>query len=285
MRRLIGNHRLKRFINIINVIFDHHRMTKASVKTGMCKINESPWQLQLEARCFTFFVSCEGSGMVVSSAFTSKIWMFEENLWEDVFCRDSRALVLFPPHTHTHPPDTWVSWHSEELIKVKTVRSIRSLRRQNDLCISLRCPAGISSPILISSKLFTVTTKNLPDFWINELNLHFLFSQKTGFFVPYSKPFFYYAEAIIPKLQIFAHPGYKTVRAAGSLWLLIMSSIYWVYCVCFFKPSESETGQLSIFRLSFSAPNPAMADQVSRRETCLQNPAKVWLRRSKEIAS
>lgn len=32
------------------------KRTKDLVKTGMCKINESPCQLQLEARCFIVFV-------------------------------------------------------------------------------------------------------------------------------------------------------------------------------------------------------------------------------------
>lgn len=85
MRWLIGNHRFTHFINIINVVFDHHRMTKASVKTGMCKINESPWQLQLEARCSIFFVSYEGSEMVVSLA-------FEESLSEDISSGETLGL-------------------------------------------------------------------------------------------------------------------------------------------------------------------------------------------------
>lgn len=65
----------------------------------MCKINESPWQLQLDARCFIYFSLClsyEGSGMVVSSAFNPKIRTFEEtHSGEICLWRPSGVSVVF----------------------------------------------------------------------------------------------------------------------------------------------------------------------------------------------
>lgn len=52
-----------------------NKRTKDLVKTGMCKINESPCLLQFEARCF-FFVP-KGSGMVVSAAWTGLKLFFQ----------------------------------------------------------------------------------------------------------------------------------------------------------------------------------------------------------------
>lgn len=65
-----------------NVVSDRHQTTKDLVKTGMCKINEPPCQLQLEARCFICFVlQGEWNGCFYSMDwFTVMFPVFQKNL-------------------------------------------------------------------------------------------------------------------------------------------------------------------------------------------------------------
>lgn len=55
-----------------NNVFDHQWITKDLAKKGMCKVNEAPCQLGLEARCFLVFLQGERNGFVFSSSLSGK---------------------------------------------------------------------------------------------------------------------------------------------------------------------------------------------------------------------
>lgn len=142
-------------------------MTEDLVKTGMCKINESPCQLQLEARCF-IFLSSKGSGMVVSTAWTGLVisQSFQKNLpvlqfeeshsagtycmkWSVGFvCGDTQASAL---SSTSDPGAATASFYSEELFTTKSPLSIRPLHRHNSTNSSLSTSAASISSLILHS--------------------------------------------------------------------------------------------------------------------------------------
>lgn len=153
----------------------------------MCKINESPCQLQLEARCFICFVlRGEWNGCfysmdwltVISQSFSYsstkiKSWTFEECHSEDVCthgswsvgfaCRDPccSGCLHSPPYRRSDPGAVTASFYSHE--RFQNHLSIRPLCRPNSIHRSLSTSAASISSLILkfpSSSSFSAIIQN-----------------------------------------------------------------------------------------------------------------------------
>lgn len=146
-------------------------MAEALVKTGMCKINESPCQLQFRSKMFHFLCptrEVEWLSLTAWTGFHLFISSLSKNHFTVTASRRSKAEHLRKSHSEDLCirvkwsvefvcRDALVSsiqeplFYSEELFRIKNSHSIRFLYRQNgtsrSFCMSA---AGISSPNLIS---------------------------------------------------------------------------------------------------------------------------------------